>query len=313
MAPSARPRAFSTYCCTVTCFNADGEIDDAAMRAHFGRIAEAGVGLYVGSPSPGEGTTLTPLELAQILAIARDAAGGRVPVRAMGVEPRHTGEMKAFVAVAAEAKADAVQIYSLDVGHGVTPAPGELEAYFREVLDACPLPAVLSSHSFVGYMVPIDMIERLATDYSTLIGVNISTPDTLYLSDAISRLASRLEIHVGGPMHTVTALALGGNGYLSTESNIAPRLCQEAIEHFAAGRMDNAFDSYAAIMAVMRAVNTMPTASVRRVKAAMRILGMAGTGLRKPYAQLRDDELSGLRRELSAVGRRYNRPELVKL
>jgi dihydrodipicolinate synthase/N-acetylneuraminate lyase len=83
-------------------------------------------------------------------------------------------------------------------------------------------------------------------------------------------------------MHTVTALALGANGYLSTESNFAPRLCQEAIDHFATGRIESTFHSYAPIMAVISAVKTMPNASVRRVKAAMRILGMAGTGLRKP-------------------------------
>jgi 4-hydroxy-tetrahydrodipicolinate synthase len=303
--------SLSTFCCTVTCFDAGGRIDDAAMHAHFARVAGAGVGLYVGSPSPGEGATLTPGELAHLLALAKDAAGGRVAVRAMGVEPRHTTEMKAFVAVAVEAGVDAVQIYSLDVGHGVKPAAEELEAYFRDVLDSCPLSAVLSSHSFVGYMVPIDLIERLARDYKNLIGVNISTPDTLYLSEAIGRLSPRLEIHVGGPMHTVTALALGGNGYLSTESNISPRVCQEVIEHFRADRIEQAFASYAAVMALMVAVNTMQTASARRVKAAMRILGMAGTGLRKPYAPLREEELIGLRRELAGVARRYNRPELI--
>ena len=303
--------SLSTFCCTVSCFDSEGRIDDAAMSAHFDRIAEAGVGLYVGSPSPGEGCTLTPPELAHLLALAREAAGGRVAVRAMGVEPRHTGEMKAFVKVAVEAKVNAVQIYSLDIGHGVQPAAQELEAYFREVLDSCPLPAILSSHGFMGYLVPIDIIERLAGAYENLIGVNISTPDTLYLSEAISRLTPRLEIHVGGPMHTVTALALGGNGYLSTESNISPRLCQEAIDHFRAGRMSEGFQSYTAIMALMRAVTSMPTASVRRVKGAMRIVGMGGTGLRKPFAPLRDDELIGLRRELAAVARRYNRPELI--
>lgn len=303
--------SLSTYCCIVTCFDESGRIDDAAMRAHCARIAQAGVGLYVGSPSPGEGTTLTPEELAHLLALAKDAAGGRVSVRAMGVEPRHTAEMKAFVAIAAQAKVDAVQIYSLDIGHGAKPAAGEMEAYFREVLDSCPLPAVLSSHFFVGYLIPIDLVETLARDYPHLIGVNISTPDTLYLSEAISRLSARLEIHVGGPMHTITALALGGTGYLSTEANIAPKLCAEVIGHFAAGRMKQAFESYAAVMALMRAVNTMPTASVRRVKAAMRILEMAGTGLRKPYAPLRDEELAGLRREMAAVARRYNRPELI--
>jgi 4-hydroxy-tetrahydrodipicolinate synthase len=179
------------------------------------------------------------------------------------------------------------------------------------VLDSCPLPAVLSSHFFAGYLIAIDLIEALARDYKNLIGVNVSTSDILYLSEAISRLSPRLEIHVGGPMHTVTALALGGNGYLSTESNIAPKLCQEVIEHFGAGRMPQAFAGYAAVMALMRAVNTMPTASVRRVKAAMRILGIPGTGLRKPYAPLRHEELIGLRQELATVARRYNRPELA--
>jgi len=295
----------------VTCFDSGGRIDDAAMRAHFDRIAAAGAGLYVGSPSPGEGATLTAKELAHLLALAREAASGRVAVRAMGIEPHHTGEMKEFVRIAAEAKVDALQIYSLDIGHGAKPAPEEMEAYYREVLDSCPLPAVLSSHFFVGYLLPIDLIETLAGDYENLIGVNISTPDTLYLSEAISRLSPRLEIHVGGPMHTVTAIALGGNGYLSTEANIAPRLCQEVIDHFAAGGVDRAFEAYGAVMALMRAVNTMPTASVRRVKAAMRIGGMSGTALRKPYAQLRDDELTGLRRELADVARRYNRPELI--
>src|SRR5260370_7048546 len=294
-------RSVSTYCCTVTCFDDDGQIDEAAMRAHFGRIADAGVGLYVGSPSPGEGATLTPPELAHLLALAVEAAAGRVPVRAMGVEPRHTGEMKAFVAVAAAAKVDAVQIYSLDIGHAVKPAAEELETYFRDVLDSCPLPAVLSSHAFVGYVVPPDMIERLSGAYKNLIGVNISTPDTLYLSEAISRLCPRLEIHVGGPMHTVTALALGGNGYLSTESNISPRLCQGVIDHFPPRRIEQAFESYGAVMALMRAVNTMTTASVRRVKAAMRIVGMAGTGVRTPFAHFRDEELIVVPRQLSVV------------
>src|SRR5690349_3064009 len=120
--------SLTTYCCTVTCFADDGRIDDASMRAHFVRIAQAGVGLYVGSPSPGEGATLTPKELAHLLSLAKEAAGGRVAVRAMGVEPRHSAEMKSLVAIAADAGVDAVQIYSLDIGHGVKPSPDELEA-----------------------------------------------------------------------------------------------------------------------------------------------------------------------------------------
>ena len=87
-------------------------------------------------------------------------------------------------------------------------------------------------------------------------------------------------------MHTLTALALGVNGFLSSEAAIAPQLCGEVIAHYAAGRLDEAHKAYSALMALMVAVTTMPGASVRRVKAAMRLLGRGGTYPRGPYSPI---------------------------
>lgn len=300
-------RTISTFCCSVTCFDADGRLDEAALRTHFSRVADAGPGLYVGGSSPGEGYSLTAAEVDRLLRIAVEAAGGRVPVRAMGVEPRNADQMCEFLRLATKTGVDACQIYSLDVGHGWKPLPGELEAYFRRSLDSCPLPAILSSHSFMGYNVPIDMIERLAADYDNLIGVNLTTPDILHLSEAIARLTPRLEIHVGGPMHAITGMALGGNGFLSSEANMAPRLCQSVVAHFAAGPHEKAYEAYAGVMALMVAVTTYPGASVRRVKAAMRHLGLPGVGLRGPNAPIDEKDLPALARQLDAVASRHGR------
>lgn len=302
----------STFCCSVTPFDEKGRLDEEAALAHFTRVADAGVALYVGGSSPGEGYSLSDDEMRRLLEIAVRAGGGRVPVRAMGVEPRHAEQMKSFLKLAADTGVDACQIYSLDVGHGWKPGPTELDTYFRAALEACPLPAILSSHAFMGYNIPIDMLERLAGDYDHLIGVNLTTPDLLHLTDAIARLRPRLEIHVGGPMNTITALAMGANGYLSSESALAPRLCQSVIDHWAGGRLEQAFQAYGSVMALMVALGSVPGASVRRLKGAQRLLGRPGSWLRSPYAPLADSELAAFGLALDKIAARPGCEELAR-
>jgi 4-hydroxy-tetrahydrodipicolinate synthase len=154
------------------------------------------------------------------------------------------------------------------------------------------------------------MLERLAKEYDHLIGVNLTTPDILHLTEAVARLRPRLEIHVGGPMHAITALAMGANGYLSSEAAIAPQLCQDVINHFAAGRLEESFKAYTGVMELMLAVTSMPGASVRRVKAAMRLLGRGGTYPRGPYMPIEDAELAALSKQLRTLADKHNRPEL---
>jgi 4-hydroxy-tetrahydrodipicolinate synthase len=286
-------------------------MDLEAAEAHFGRVADAGVNLYVGGSSPGEGYSFSEQEMKDLLKVAVKAAGGKVAVRAMGVEPRHAEQMVKFLKLAADTGVDACQIYSLDVGHGWKPGPRELERYFRAALESVSLPCIISSHAFMGYNVPIEMLERLAREYEHLIGVNLTTPDIMHLTEAVAKLRPRLEIHVGGPMHAISAMAMGANGYLSSEAAIAPRLCQDVIDHFAAARYEDAFKAYHALMALMTGVSTMPGASVRRVKAAMRLLGFGGTYPRGPYSPIEDTELTALAKELRAVGERHGRPELI--
>jgi 4-hydroxy-tetrahydrodipicolinate synthase len=302
----------STFCCSVTPFDEKGRMDEEAAAIHFTRVADAGVWLYVGGSSPGEGYSLSNDEMTRLLKIAVKAGGGRVQVRAMGVEARHADQMIAFLKLAADTGVDACQIYSLDVGHGWKPGPNELEAYFRACIESCPLPVILSSHAFMGYNIPIDMLERLAGDYDNLIGVNLTTMDYLHLTDAIARLRPRLDIHVGGPMNTLTALALGANGFLSSEAALAPKLCQSVINHWKAGETREAFEAYRAIMALMNALNTVPGASVRRLKGVQRLMGRKGSYLRGPYAPITGDELVAIGKALDKMAAMPGCEELVR-
>lgn len=237
----------SVFVISLTPFDKAGRVDYGAARAHFARLAEAGVGVYVGGGGSGEGHTLSRAEVQKLLTAAVEELSGRVPVRAMGAEPRTARQMIDFIKLAEGCGVEAAQIYSLDMGHLGRPRPEELERYFRDVLAVAQLPTVLSTHFSVGYMVPIDLLDRLSREFDGVIGVNCSTPDFSYLVRLLADLNPRVEVHVGGPMQTLSNLAMGGTGFLSSEGNLAPRLAQSVVTHYAAGDWPAAAEAFTKI------------------------------------------------------------------
>ena len=111
------------------------------------------------------------------------------------------------------------------------------------------------------------------SDYDHLIGVNLTTPDILHLTEAVAR---RCAAAPGNPCrrpdeHVLTALALGANGFLSSEAAIAPQLCQsDVITHYCGEQVTGGAQGLFRVDgADGRGHQPMPGASVRRVKAAM--------------------------------------------
>ena len=215
----------STFVISITPFTEDGAVDEVALRGHLRRMAAASIGVYLGGGGSGEGYVLSPDETRRLLQIGVEELQGKVPVRAMGVEPRTSLDMIEYLVMVSGIGVDAAQIYSLDQGHGHRPTWDEIHRYFDDVLRAVDFPAVLSTHQSVGYQVPVPMLIEFADRFDHLIGINLSHQDLGYLSTVIDALGDRLEIHVGGPHLALTALSLGGTGYLSSEGNLAPRLC----------------------------------------------------------------------------------------
>jgi 4-hydroxy-tetrahydrodipicolinate synthase len=271
---------------SITPFDAEGRLDEAALRAHLDRMAHAGVGVYLGGGGSGEGFTLSDDEARRVLEIGVDQIGGRVPVRAMGIEPRTATQMIDYLAVAAEAGVDAAQIYSLDPGHGHRPTPDEVETYLRQVLDATTLPCVVSSHQSVGYKVKPRLLATLAEEFPHLVGVNCSHADigaVVALADAVG---GRLSIHVGGPMQGLTALSLGAQGYLSSEANLAPHLCAAVIERYQQGDLPGTTAAFAAVVRLSGLL--YGHGGIRATKAVLNRLGLPGGAVRLPQLPVSD-------------------------
>jgi 4-hydroxy-tetrahydrodipicolinate synthase len=300
--PKARPGAFqsSTFVISITPFGRDGGFDEAALRGHLRRMAAAGIGVYLGGGGSGEGYVLSADETVRLLQIGVEELKGKVPVRAMGVEPRTSDDMIAFMEMAAATGVEAAQIYSLDQGHGHRPTRDEMYRYFDDVLRAGSLPAVLSTHQSVGYQVPVAMLVEFADRFDHLIGINATHQDLGYLTALVDALGDRLEIHVGGPQLALTALALGATGYLSSEGNLAPHLCVGVINAY----VDNDARRMAQLFGILlRLSGTFYGAGgIRATKRALSALGLPGGFPRLPQLPVSEDRVPALMQAIEDLG-----------
>jgi len=295
-----RPNAPRLACSVIaiTPFTADGALDEAGVRAHLRRMAGAGIGIYVGGGGSGEGFTLSGDEMRRLLAVASDELAGRV--RAMGVEPRTAEEMVAFTHAAAAAGVEACQIYSLDPGHGHRPTMAEVERYFDAVLTDCPVPAVVSTHQSVGYRIPVPMLEALVARHPGIIGVNCSHGDVTYLAALADAVGDRVEISVGGPLQALTALGVGAHGYLSSEANLAPRLCASLCAAVAAGDLAAAARAFGTLARLHELL--YGNGGIRVTKAVLDRLGLPGGAVRPPQLRPDDDVVDRVLAQVRAWG-----------
>lgn len=286
----------STFVISITPFKANGDVDYDAFRAHLRRLRASGIGVYVGGSGSGEGYTLAVEETEKLLRIAVEELKGHVPVRAMGVEPRTAKQMIAFLKLAKDCGVDAAQLYSLDVGHDVAPAPEEIERYLTDVLSEAPLPVIISTHFSVGFRMAPSLLRRMADTYPQVIGVNCTHPDLSYVAEVVREVGPKVPVMVGGPMQGLTILALGGHGYLSSEGNVAPNLCVSVIERYKAGDMAGMMSAFGTLIKLFGALQT--NGGTRATKAALSRLGLPGGYPRPPRLPIEDERLT---RALDAI------------
>ena len=275
-------KKLSAVVISITPFDAEGRLDEGALRRQLGRFRDAGVSVYVAGSGSGEGYALTPEERDRVLTVAVEELKGKVPVRAMGCEPRLIGEMVDFMRAAERARVDAAQIFSLEIGHGSKPTVAEMDKYYSTVIESTSLPVYLSSHRAAGYFLPLDLIERLVKRYSSIAGIAYSGTDIGYLADLIKRVGERIEVHGAGPANALTVLGLGGNGFMGGEGNLVPALFASVIAAWQARDMDRLRESYGKVIGLTAISNRFGGSSMRAMKPLMNAFGLPGGTLRPP-------------------------------
>ncbi|MBI4189565.1 MAG: dihydrodipicolinate synthase family protein [Betaproteobacteria bacterium] len=286
-------KKLSVVVISITPFDEKGQLDETAFRQHLRRLRDAGVSVYVGGGGSGEGYTLTTEERERVLAIAVEELKGKVPVRAMGCEPRLTSEMAEFVRCAERAEVDAAQIFSLEIGHGAKPTVDEMDKYYSTVIESTSLPVYLSSHRTVGYFLPIALVERLVNRFPNIAGIAYGGTDITYLAELITRVGDRIEVHCAGPANALSVLGLGGNGFMGGEGNFSPTLVASVITAFQARDMDLLRESFRKLMG-LAAIDTRfggTASSMRAMKPLLNAFGLPGGTLRPPRMPISATEL----------------------
>jgi len=280
----------STFVISITPFTEDGGFDEAAFRAHLRRMAAGGVGVYVGGGGSGEGYTLDEGETRQVVEIAVEELRGKVPVRAMGVEPRLAGDMIRYIRMADSLGVDACQVYSLDQGHGHRPNEAEVETYFTDILSAVGSPCVISTHQSVGYQVRVPLLKKLVEQFDHVIGINSSHQDHGYLGRIIEAVGDRVTVHVGGPAQGLLNLSLGGQGFLTSEANLAPALCASVTSAYSAGDISTMMNAFGKVVRLSDVLYR--NGGIRVTKAVLNHLGLPGGYPRKPQLPVSGEVLA---------------------
>ncbi len=291
-------KKLSTVIISITPFDADGRLDEAALRLQLGRLRAAGVCVYVAGSGSSEAYAFTPDERDRVLEIAVEELKGKVPVRAMGCEPRVAGEMVEFLRAAGRAKVDAAQVCSIEIGHGSAPTLPEMEHYYRTVIESTSLPLYLSSHRAAGYFLPIDLVERLVERYAHIAGIAYSGPDSGYIAELIARVGDRIEVHAAGPANALTVLGLGGNGFMGGEGNLMPDMFPAVISAWRDKDYARLRESYSRVMRLTTLNKRYGGSAMRAMKPLMNAFGLPGGSLRPPRMAIEPAELDKVVQEV---------------
>lgn len=211
-----------TFPALVTPFR-DGEVDEEALRALVEHVIEGGVDGLVPCGTTGESVTLSDAEHRRVVAVVVEQARGRVPVIAGAgtVSTHHTIELAQS---AREVGADGLLLVCPYYNR---PTQAGLEAHFRAVLKAVPLPSVLYNiPGRTGVDMTVETLERLA-DVPSIVGVKEATGNVLRAQQILARCGDRYAVLSGDDALTLPMLSVGATGVISVTANLLPRPTSE--------------------------------------------------------------------------------------
>lgn len=279
----------------VTPFSANG-VNEGVLRELVRFHVDEGTDALIICGSTGEAATMSPEEQKQAVAVAVDAAGGKIPVIA-GCGGSDTEQVKRLGRNARDARADAVLISAPPYNK---PTPKGIVAHYRAVMDAADLPAVIYNvPGRTSVNILPQTVEELAQD-ERVIGVKEACGDIVQIAELARRVGDRLYIWSGNDDQIVPVMSLGGKGVISVLGNVVPGDTSRMAHAYLDGEVDTARElqlRYLPLVAALFAeANPIP------VKTAVEWLGFEVGSLRLPLTPISQPVRERLIQALTEVG-----------
>jgi 4-hydroxy-tetrahydrodipicolinate synthase len=278
-----------------TPFDKAGEIELTAFAKLCERQIQAGVSAIVASETIGEASTLTPAEHEAVVRTAVETARGRVRVIA-GTGSNSTSHAIELTRRAELAGADAVLSV---VPYYNKPMQAGIAAHFRAIADSTALP-------IIPHDIPARTIRELSDDTLAklaqsrqFIGLKDATGDLARPMRLRSMVPLGFRLLSGDDTSALAFFANGGDGCISTVSNVTPELCQVIFSSCRQGRWQSAryLQSRLAPLAALLA-----SESPAALKYALCLLGFMRSDTRLPIVELADAAKAEIASALAAIG-----------
>ena len=262
-----------------TPFDERGAVDLAAFRRLCERQIAAGVSAILVCETAGEASTLSPAEHEAIVHAAVEVAGGRTRVIA-GAGSNSTHHAIDLTRRAEDVGADAVMSV---VPYYNKPMQEGLYEHFRAIADSTALPVILHDiPSRTMRELANSTLARLA-DSRQFVGLRDGSGDVARPLRLSGLLPSRFQYLTGDDAIAPAYLANGGDGCISTISNVAPHLCRKIFSGVRHGRLQAACDLQRRLMPLQTCLSRDNPAAL---KYALSLLGLMHPTTRLPIVEL---------------------------
>lgn len=281
---------------TITAFNDDETVDEAATAAHAQFVVDRGVHGVFPLGTNGEFPLLTPAER-QAVVEAVVSEIDSVPV-VPGVGAPSTYETVQQAEHAASVGADGVIV----VTPYYYPLDGEAAIdHYTTVVDAVDVPVyVYHIPSKTGNKLSLETLSELAT-IDGLAGLKDSSKDVPWLAEAIDREPA-LTYLVGSDSLLFPGLEVGCAGMVSAVANVFPELVVDLYEAYDAGEEKRARELQSTVYDVRNALKRGPYMAGVKTALSLRDLDFDPGPLRSPLRQMDEQKRTKLHEDLSAIG-----------
>jgi 4-hydroxy-tetrahydrodipicolinate synthase len=286
----------------VTPFDAEGEIDERALRDQVEFLVSHGVNGIVADGCTGEFWAQNLDERRQVVRITAEQAAGRL--RVIGsVSTNYTRDVVALAQYFKEIGCDGVMMMPPFM---VRPNKEDILQHFRAVSDAVKIPILLYNvpQDTVNNLTP-DLVERLA-DLETVVAIKDSTFDFNIFWQLQCSVGERIRVLIGpSTLFGAPAVQMGADGWVDTYSNLWPQLTVELYHEAKKGISPRVLELQRTGTALRRFLLRDGWNMYVAIKAAMNLRGLRGGFNRPPLRPLPTAEIAVLREGLDRLGVPY--------
>lgn len=239
----------------------------------------------------GESPTLTDDEKLELIRLAVNRAKGRCKIIA-GTGSNDTLHSVHLTQEAEKIGADGVLLVAPYYNR---PSQDGLYAHFRKIAESTSLPVMLYNiPKRTGVMVEARTIIRLANDVPNIVATKEAHDNLDLVTSIIGQAPESFRVYSGDDILTLPMMSIGAYGVVSVASHLIGAEIRAMIEHYLAGRVQEAAKQHVKLQERFNALFRLPNPVM--VKTALRARGFDVGGVRLPLVNGTDEDEAFIRK-----------------